>query len=232
MRGVGLRAADRNGKSDPYVVAHLGSKHKKKSRVVKKTLDPEWDEVLEFDGTLRDFLAQPLLLKVYDWDRLSFNDLLGEVSVGLDGLRGASSQSFSLRLSTQGRVELDVRWVPNPYDPRKASTPPTGPGSGLSEGAQHEGTRRRRLLFGSSSSMVRLRVRVHVRARVHVHVHYVGAWCRCSRASSFLAPRSSHLPPPTSLRTPHPSHLTPHRTPHSSRDAALPTSPPTGRRQA
>ena len=83
-RAKGLRAADRNGKSDPYVVAHLaGSKLKQRSKTVRKTLEPVWDEVLEFDCTLTDLLAQQLVFKVYDWDRLSLNDLLGEVSAVL-----------------------------------------------------------------------------------------------------------------------------------------------------
>ena len=126
VRGVGLRAADRNGKSDPYVVASTG-KQKKKSHVVKRTLDPEWDEVLEFEGALRDFLSRPLLLKVYDWDQMSFNDLLGEVSVSLDELRISDSHSYRVSLSRLptkaqniGRLEFSVEWVPRRPWPRRA----------------------------------------------------------------------------------------------------------------
>ena len=49
-RGVGLKSADRNGKSDPYVIVRCGGAEKR-SRVVPRTLDPEWDETLEFEGT-------------------------------------------------------------------------------------------------------------------------------------------------------------------------------------
>ena len=38
MRGVGLKAADSNGKSDPYVMVHLG-KSKKKTKTIFKTLE-------------------------------------------------------------------------------------------------------------------------------------------------------------------------------------------------
>lgn len=50
-RAVGLRAADANGKSDPYVVVEAGGLTKQ-TRVVPKTLDPEWGEAdsLEFPG--------------------------------------------------------------------------------------------------------------------------------------------------------------------------------------
>ena len=38
-KGVGLKAADMNGKSDPYVIVHSG-RQEKKSKIIKKTLDP------------------------------------------------------------------------------------------------------------------------------------------------------------------------------------------------
>jgi len=42
-----LVAADRNGKSDPYVKCKVG-KHKGKTSVIKKNLNPEWNERIEF----------------------------------------------------------------------------------------------------------------------------------------------------------------------------------------
>ena len=81
-RAMGLRAADRNGKSDPYVVAHLAG-HKKRTKTVKKTLDPTFGEVLEFEGQLSELLRGPLVLKLYDYDAIGFDDPLGEVrSIG------------------------------------------------------------------------------------------------------------------------------------------------------
>ena len=50
---TGLKSADRNGLSDPYVKLSLG-KHKSKSKTIKKTLNPRWDEDFEWRGTLRD----------------------------------------------------------------------------------------------------------------------------------------------------------------------------------
>ena len=37
--------------------------------MVKKTLNPTWDQVIEFKGVLRDLLAKPLELHCYDEDR-------------------------------------------------------------------------------------------------------------------------------------------------------------------
>ena len=62
--GPGLRATDGDGKSNPYVVARIGELAKRKSRTVKSTLKPEFDEMLDFDGQLGELLASPLHLKV------------------------------------------------------------------------------------------------------------------------------------------------------------------------
>ena len=43
LRANGLKAMDRNGKSDPYVKLELaGQKHR--SKVKQRTLNPEWNE--------------------------------------------------------------------------------------------------------------------------------------------------------------------------------------------
>ena len=47
QRGSGLKAADKGGTSDPYVVVGLG-KAKKRSAVLQKTLEPQWDESFNF----------------------------------------------------------------------------------------------------------------------------------------------------------------------------------------
>ena len=45
------------------------NKQQKNSKVVKKTLNPTWDQVIEFKGVLRDLLAKPLELHCFDEDR-------------------------------------------------------------------------------------------------------------------------------------------------------------------
>ena len=59
----GLRAADLNGKSDPYVI-FKGDGKKAKSKVQPKTLDPEWNEMIELKGTLSRFLQSGLSFQV------------------------------------------------------------------------------------------------------------------------------------------------------------------------
>ena len=84
--------------------------------MIKKTLNPEWDETLEFDDlTLGKVLQTPLLLHAYDKDgALSLNDSLGELSVSLERLQAQESVQFEQRLSKQGTLQFSVHWVHDP----------------------------------------------------------------------------------------------------------------------
>ena len=63
----GLLPADKNGLSDPYAVLKLGSKTRK-SKVIKKTLDPTWNEQLDFFGPTEAMSA--LSIRVFDHDNI------------------------------------------------------------------------------------------------------------------------------------------------------------------
>ena len=77
-----LLAADSNGLSDPYCkLTWLGQKGR--TKIVPKSLNPEWDESFIFPGVLHELLSCPLRLRLYDHDRLSRDDPLGEVRVSL-----------------------------------------------------------------------------------------------------------------------------------------------------
>lgn len=102
MRAVGLKAADLNGKSDPYVIVRAAAVEKK-SKVIKRTLDPQWDEVVTLEGSsLTAFLATGLTLRVMDKDRITKDDPLGDVVLTLDELRAKDRHNYTLPLSTKG----------------------------------------------------------------------------------------------------------------------------------
>ena len=81
-----LIAADSNGKSDPYVVAHFGQMQKK-SGVMKKTLNPTWNLSVPIPVWLPEDI---LYLKVWDADLLD-DDFLGGsqliISISLNSKR-------------------------------------------------------------------------------------------------------------------------------------------------
>ncbi|KAK1433202.1 hypothetical protein QVD17_10110 [Tagetes erecta] len=71
-RGVNLAVRDVTS-SDPYVVIRMG-KQKLKTRVVKKNINPVWDE----DLTLSIAEPLPVKLEVYDRDTFSMDDKMGD----------------------------------------------------------------------------------------------------------------------------------------------------------
>lgn len=71
-RGVNLAIRDLRS-SDPYVIIRMG-KQKLKTKVVKKNLNPVWDE----DLTLSVVDPLPVKLEVYDRDLLSADDKMGD----------------------------------------------------------------------------------------------------------------------------------------------------------
>mmetsp|Transcript_8702 Transcript_8702/g.27015 ORF Transcript_8702/g.27015 Transcript_8702/m.27015 type:complete len:737 (+) Transcript_8702:145-2355(+) len=77
-RANSLKAADKNGTSDPYVKLTLSqhSKVKQKTRIIKKDLNPIWDQKLILPEI---GLHEQILFSVYDYDRgLGKDDFLGE----------------------------------------------------------------------------------------------------------------------------------------------------------
>ena len=108
---AGLLAKDSNGKSDPYVKVLSGG-GEKKTKVKKRTLDPEWNEAIDFEGRYEAFVGTGLTLKLYDWDRIGSDDALGELSVDLRVLEAQSHVELIRDLPTKGTVHFSVTWLP------------------------------------------------------------------------------------------------------------------------
>ena len=115
----GLTALDKGGTSDPYVQIVRGKK-KKTSNVIKKTLDPTWDEELEFkEGkdikvSLRTVISAGFELRVFDKDGLlDSDDLMGSVSVDISALEATDTIEFCEALSDGGGViKFTIIWEP------------------------------------------------------------------------------------------------------------------------
>ena len=73
------------GSSDPFVTCKVGDKSRT-SHVERSTLNPKWDEKLHFTGTLQEMIPHGCLLSLYDHDRNTTNESLGEFEVDLEAL--------------------------------------------------------------------------------------------------------------------------------------------------
>ncbi|XP_014817526.1 PREDICTED: synaptotagmin-3-like, partial [Calidris pugnax] len=92
LRALDLPAKDANGFSDPYVKIYLLPDRKKKfqTKVHRKTLNPVFDETFSFGVPLAELPLRRLHFSVYDFDRFSRHDLIGQVV--LDNLLEATER--------------------------------------------------------------------------------------------------------------------------------------------
>ncbi|KAK5774985.1 hypothetical protein F383_24715 [Gossypium arboreum] len=84
QRGVNLAVRDVLT-SDPYVVIRMG-KQKLKTRVIKKNVNPEWNDDLTL--SIAD-LSLPVKLTVYDRDTFSLDDKMGDAEFEIGPLVNA-----------------------------------------------------------------------------------------------------------------------------------------------
>ncbi|XP_036391295.1 synaptotagmin-9-like [Megalops cyprinoides] len=78
-----LPAKDFSGTSDPYVKIYLlpDRKTKHQTKVHRKTLNPVFDEVFLFPVAYAELPTRKLHFSVYDFDRFSRHDIIGQVVV-------------------------------------------------------------------------------------------------------------------------------------------------------
>ncbi|XP_051147768.1 protein C2-DOMAIN ABA-RELATED 4-like [Andrographis paniculata] len=77
-RGINLAVRDVRS-SDPYIVIKM-AKQKLKTRVIKKNVNPEWNEDLTLSISDPNV---PILLTVYDHDTFSMDDKMGDAEIDI-----------------------------------------------------------------------------------------------------------------------------------------------------
>lgn len=135
-----LMAGDVNGLSDPFVKLSIGHQEKK-SRVIKSSLNPHWNEIIDFDVSLAVCASSGLSLRVYDWDRFKRSDELGSVAVSLAATTPVP-QEFIEPLPQGGRLIFKISWL-RPPPGYMAAEPPPAPPPALPSDADHEEARLR-----------------------------------------------------------------------------------------
>lgn len=83
IKASDLHPMDLNGKADPYVVLHLGSKRiSDKENYVSKQLNPVFGKCFEVEATFPQ--DSMLTIQVLDWDLVGSDDLIGETRIDLE----------------------------------------------------------------------------------------------------------------------------------------------------
>ncbi|GAC98407.1 hypothetical protein PHSY_006001 [Pseudozyma hubeiensis SY62] len=111
-----LRAADRGNRSDPYFAFVLNGERLAKSKVVKKTLNPDYNENLgEFKVPSR--VHAEAIFEAYDWDQVGTPDKLGKAQVDLSVLEPFEPLQKTYALTGNGATEnseVTLRFVFKP----------------------------------------------------------------------------------------------------------------------
>ncbi|XP_069489490.1 synaptotagmin-6 [Ambystoma mexicanum] len=105
LKAFDLPAKDFCGSSDPYVKIYLLPDRKRKfqTRVHRKTLNPTFDESFQFPVPYDELTLRKLHLSVFDFDRFSRHDMIGEVI--LENLFEASD------LSRESSIWRDIQYA-------------------------------------------------------------------------------------------------------------------------
>ncbi|KAM5224878.1 synaptotagmin-like protein 2 isoform 6-T6 [Hipposideros larvatus] len=136
-----LAAADgKKQRSDPYVKTYLlpdkGKMGKKKTLVVKKTLNPVYNEILRYKIEKEILKTQKLNLSVWHRDTFKRNSFLGEVELDLetwdlDNKQNKQLKWYPLKRKTapvaleaenRGEMKLALQYVPEPVPGKKLPT--------------------------------------------------------------------------------------------------------------
>jgi Ca2+-dependent lipid-binding protein len=102
-----LPAKDLSGTSDPYVRVTLlpDKKHRLETKIKRRTLNPRWNETFYFEGfPIQKLQSRVLHLHVFDYDRFSRDDSIGEVFLPL--CQVGLKNSIAKKTLMVNRVEL------------------------------------------------------------------------------------------------------------------------------
>jgi len=123
IQAADLPGMDMSGTSDPYVKIYMLPDKKKKheTKIHRKTLNPVFNETFNFKVPYNEIGAKILVMAVYDFDRFSRHDIIGELRVPMNAVDlGAVTEEWRDLISAEGDKEneklgdicFSLRYVP------------------------------------------------------------------------------------------------------------------------
>ncbi|KAG0048154.1 hypothetical protein BGZ83_006833 [Gryganskiella cystojenkinii] len=113
LRAKNLIAVDRGGASDPYFVFFVNGKEVYKSEVIKKTLNPEYNETFAVPITSR--AEDKFSFDVFDWNQLQSAKSLGAGAIDLREIQLVLPNDYQIPLQNkhnQGEVQMRIKFIP------------------------------------------------------------------------------------------------------------------------
>uniref|UniRef100_A0AAZ3PGH6 Protein piccolo n=1 Tax=Oncorhynchus tshawytscha TaxID=74940 RepID=A0AAZ3PGH6_ONCTS len=110
LQARNLAPRDNNGYSDPFVKVYLlpgrGAENKRRSKQAGQSLNPEWNQTVIYKNIHLEQLRKKLLeVSVWDYDKSSSNDFLGEVLMDLSNTANMDNVPRWLPLKEQSEGE-------------------------------------------------------------------------------------------------------------------------------
>ncbi|GAB1291492.1 Dynein axonemal assembly factor 3 [Apodemus speciosus] len=122
LQAEGLAALDLGGSSDPFVSVYLlpDKRRRHETKVHRQTLNPHFGETFAFKVPYVELGGRVLVMAVYDFDRFSRNDAIGEVRVPMSSVNlGRPVQAWrELQVAPKeeqeklGDICFSLRYVP------------------------------------------------------------------------------------------------------------------------
>jgi Ca2+-dependent lipid-binding protein len=114
-RAKGLPRMDTFGLSDPFCAVSVGKSERHKTKVVKRNLNPEWNE--EFVYNVEEG-ARELKIVLYDWSVTKEEDFIGQVAFSVDNLQENTYiddwfplKSIDGSSQVKGEVKLTIKFL-------------------------------------------------------------------------------------------------------------------------
>uniref|UniRef100_A0AAY5KQW9 C2 domain-containing protein n=1 Tax=Esox lucius TaxID=8010 RepID=A0AAY5KQW9_ESOLU len=121
-QAAALTAMDLGGTSDPYVKVYLTPNKSKtfETQVYRKTLNPIFNEQFKFEIEKADLSESTIVMKVFDFNRFSKHDVIGELRLQLDSIDWNHvieewkdlSEPSKFEDEILGEICLSLRYVP------------------------------------------------------------------------------------------------------------------------
>ncbi|KAI8376305.1 C2 domain-containing protein [Radiomyces spectabilis] len=123
LKASNLRAADRSGTSDPFVVFRLDDIKVHKTEVYKKQLNPVFKDEVFTVPVLRRIGAR-LTAQVYDWDQIGKDTLLGEAQIPFmaEQLESFAAKEVEVDLGEGATLKVRLLWQPQLLARRRTGT--------------------------------------------------------------------------------------------------------------
>jgi Ca2+-dependent lipid-binding protein len=114
VKATNLIAADRNGTSDPFIRFYVDEQRVYKTQTYKKTLNPVFSKDETFTVPIVNRIYTPIIAKIFDWDQIGKDTLLGECKITFTGeeVETFVTTTKEFPIDQGGSLTLRLTWRP------------------------------------------------------------------------------------------------------------------------